>query len=518
MDRLRITCSACGVALLLLALPAVASAADTFADASRPDDSGDCLTLVTACKTISGAVSKAGSGDTVHVVPGLYPENVTLSNGKSLIGIPGNPDPTINPTTGVALTVTGGPAGTISGMTFVSNVANQPEVVLDDDAGSTVVTGNKFIDPTPTSGDNQAGVRTTAQGTPVISDNTFVDLFHGIEVLSPASGMPGVPLISGNDISGVHHVGDGIQVSGIYNGPPYPLTGPTTATLIANKIHGPGAGQSIGVFLTDGGSFSLDAASPATGVTMIRNRIIGGTEGVEVIGNRAPVTMFGDVIARTGSAVSGGDAVLASSVRMAAGVYLGGDLTVTNADIVNNNNLAFELQDNHLTLDSSIVRGGAILTFDGDGTASCTITFSDGMTTSGGPCETFQTSAAPSFVDEATDDYHLTPTGNAALIDQGNPLAPPPGTLDFDGDPRAIDSDAACPLNPVRDIGADEVNPGIPNCAPPPSGGGGPLTPAGPMTPAGPTGQRAAALNRCKHKHSKRGRRRCRKRAKLLPL
>jgi hypothetical protein len=35
-------------------------------------------------------------------------------------------------------------------------------------------------------------------------------------------------------------------------------------------------------------------------------------------------------------------------------------------------------------------------------------------------------------------------------------------------------------------------------------------------TPA--TGQRAAALKKCKHKHSKKKRRKCRKKAKLLPL
>jgi hypothetical protein len=265
------------------------------------------------------------------------------------------------------------------------------------------------------------------------------------------------------------------------------------------------------VFLIDGGSFSNDAASPATGMTMIRNRIIGGTEGVEAIGNRAPVTLFGDVIARTGSAITGGDAVLASSVEDAVtpGVYYGGDLTVTNASIVNNNNLAFEIQDNHLTLDSSIVRGpSGILTSDGDGTASCTITFSDGMSTSGGPCETFQTSAAPSFVNPAADDYHLTPTGNDALIDHGNPAAPAAGSTDFDGDPRAIDSDGTCPLNAIRDIGADELAVPIPDCPLPPT-----TTPPGTTSPPAST----PFKRKCKKKHRRSAtaaKKKCKKRRK----
>jgi len=39
-----------------------------------------------------------------------------------------------------------------------------------------------------------------------------------------------------------------------------------------------------------------------------------------------------------------------------------------------------------------------------------------------------------------------------------------------------------------------------------------------PTPPAGPTGQRAAALKKCKKKHSALARRKCRKKAKLLPV
>ncbi|MDX6616502.1 MAG: hypothetical protein QOD60_1593 [Solirubrobacterales bacterium] len=38
------------------------------------------------------------------------------------------------------------------------------------------------------------------------------------------------------------------------------------------------------------------------------------------------------------------------------------------------------------------------------------------------------------------------------------------------------------------------------------------------VPPMTPTGQRAAALKKCKHKHSKKKRKKCRKRAKMLPL
>ncbi|MGC1800801.1 MAG: right-handed parallel beta-helix repeat-containing protein [Solirubrobacterales bacterium] len=499
MDRLGFTHAVWLAALSLLVLPAVASAADTFADASRPDDSGDCLTPATACKTINGAIGKAGVGDTVRIEPGTYAENVSLSGGISLVAV--SSSPTISPAAGTGVEVTGGPAATIHGLTFSSNVTGSVELQIDDDAGSTMVTGNTFTDPTPMASDNQVGIRTTSKGNPQIANNRLSGLFHGIEVGSPAAGLPGAPLISGNTISGNHDNGDGIQV---VSSSSHAVTGPTGATLVDNLIRDPGSGQSSGVLVLDGGSFSMDTAAPTAALTMVRNRILGGIDGVQDFGARGPVTLFGDVIARTGSIVIGGTAINAAAVNQ-----LGGDLTLTNVDLVNNVNLALELQDNHLTLDSSIVTEGTFKL----GTTTCTITFSDGPTTSGDSCETFQTSAKPSFVDQSTDDYHLTASGNSALIDQGNPAAPPIGSTDFDGDPRAIDADGACPLNPVRDIGADEFNPGIPDCPAPPSGGGGP-----PVSPPGPTGQRAAALKKCKRKHSTTARKRCRKRAKLLPV
>jgi hypothetical protein len=484
---------------VLALIPATACAADTFADSSRPDNAADCLTRATACKTISGidgAVSKASAGSTVHVEPGTYVENVVLSGGISLVADSGNP--TIAPNAGIALAVTGGPAVTIQGLTFSSNVLATPELLLSDAAGSAIVRDNTFIDPTPASGDNQVGIRTTSQGAAKISNNGFSSLMGGIQVLPPAAGVPGAPLISGNAFRGLHDNGVGIRVNSFDS---RTVTGATTATLVGNLIHDPGAGQSVGVQVIDGGSFAADPAAPMAGLTLVGNRILGGIDGLQDFGARAPVTLFGDVIARTGSVTVGGAAITAVAVN-----GVGGDVTVTNADLVNNVNLAFQLQDNHVTLDSSVVSESIFRS----GTSSCTIVFSAGPTTSGDSCQAFQSKAGPSFVNGAADDYHLTATGNEMLIDRGNPASPPPGATDFDGDPRAIDADAGCPVDPIRDIGADEFNPGIPTCLAPPGGSAQAL-------PAGHTGKRAGALKRCKRKHGK-PRKKCKRRAQHLPL
>jgi hypothetical protein len=316
-------------------------------------------------------------------------------------------------------------------------------------------------------------------------------------------------VIGVNTFSGAHNNGNGIQIVGTSSAA---LTGPTTAEVIGNAITATATptNQQTGITIIDGGSFSLDDTVPGTGATLARNRIIGGETGIQVVGNRTPVTLDGDVIARTAF----------TALQESTGVVdpitggLGGDVSMSNVDIVNNANLGAELgQGVHLAIDSSIVRDVLLVdpmqAGNPDPTATCTITFSNGPSAAG-ECATFQSNAVPVFANAGADDYHLAaPPSNPELIDHGNSSPPPPGAIDPDRNPRAIDAVGLCPLTPIRDIGADEFNPGIPSC-PSPSGGG-------PGTIAGPTGQRAAALKKCKRKHGK-ARKRCKRRAKKLPV
>ncbi len=56
--------------------------------------------------------------------------------------------------------------------------------------------------------------------------------------------------------------------------------------------------------------------------------------------------------------------------------------------------------------------------------ATCAITSSRGPTTTpgGSGCANFQTTAVPTFVNTAVNNYHMTSI--SPLIDMGNPLAP----------------------------------------------------------------------------------------------
>jgi hypothetical protein len=254
-------------------------------------------------------------------------------------------------------------------------------------------------------------------------------------------------------------------------------------------------------------------------VTMVRNRILGGGDGLLDFGGQASVTLFGDVIARTGGVDE--NLVVHSAIDASANAGLGGNLTVTNADLIDNADPAVQLGDNHLNLDSSIVTGSIVAT-DPEAAATCTITFSAGPTTSGNSCQTFQTDSAPSFAnpDDPTPDFHLDPARDQAFIDQGNPAAAPlDGTLDLDGEARVIDG--ACPIGAIRDIGADEFNPGILTCSPPPITPPPPVVTPPPRDGAGgmatKTGKRTAALRKCKRRHGA-ARSKCIRRARRLPL
>ena len=107
----------------------------------------------------------------------------------------------------------------------------------------------------------------------------------------------------------------------------------------------------------------------------------------------------------------------------------------------------------------------------------------DGIGTSGTSTylPTNVTDLAPGFVDPAGGDFHLA--AGSALVDAGDPAAPPAGALDLDGDARAIAG--TCGGVARRDIGADEL---ALSCPPAGDDGGGQGAPGGNGMPAGESG------------------------------
>jgi hypothetical protein len=508
----RTSCLTALVAGLLLGLPsgaAAAPSANTFVDNDSANNTAPC-TMVTPCNQINTALADTTTGGTVHVDGGSYPENVVLDGGKSLIAeeFAGTAEASTvidGAATGAAVSVfaastggtiqgftlrsdnaavsLGGDTTAVSGNTFDSTATNSSGVSVNNVSGSLTISGNTFTDNGADDG-RRDGI--SVSDTPVtISGNFFTNLSDPV-FISGASGP-----ISGNDFSGTHvraATGGGVSIEVLPGG------GGATPTIAANFIHAAGSGSTTGVDI-------FQPAAVAAGATLKRNRIIGQTFGVRVTDTTAVVSLDSDLI-------SGGAAGLKAVDLSANG---GGDVTVTNVTSFNNaGNEDIVLQDTALTLDSSIL-SSAPDTQVGSLTATCVITNSRGPTTTGNPCQTFTTSAAPGPNFVLGGSYQLV--AGSPMIDQGNPAAPPGGTLDVNGDPRSIDGN--CDNVARRDMGADEF---VISCPPPvPPVITQPLpTPTPTPTPTA-TGLRAAALKKCKKKHGV-ARRSCKRKANKLPV
>jgi hypothetical protein len=440
---------------LLVAAPANASAADTFVDATRPDDDGSCLTPATACKTIGGGITKAGVGDGVFVVdPAVttaYAESVELDSGKSLRALSPTPTETIidngdgiGGTTPAILVPPSGGGGTIRGFSIRSDYqailardpvaissnrfdefdtltnGSQSNVQLDPGAEASSVTGNVFTDPTPLSTETQRALNLLGAGTATVSGNSFFNFSEAISI----AGALSAPAISANQISGTHpDLGAGAAIHAFLGNP----------TIVANTIERPTFPMATDI--VDG-----VVVEAAAGATLRRNRITDHSRGI-VVNDSPGVTLSSDLIARSRI-----DGLLA--IDSGANQTGPGDVTLTNTTIVESNALTgeIELAQTQLTLNSTIVGTRGI-----GGTGSCLISFSRGPTTTGPSCQAFQTSATPGFVSPGTN-YHLA--AGSAMIDAGDPGTPDFGELDIDGGPRALDAIPPCGVR--RDIGADE--------------------------------------------------------------
>ena len=505
----------------LFAAPASALGADAYVDADTGIDTNPC-TQPQPCLTIQKGIDTASAGATVRVDPDTYPLAIQIGEGKSVSAeeFVGGPEgaATIDGGASPAIDVVASGAGTVSGFTITATTT--PVI---DAAGPVNLTGNSIVVPT------------------VLTVTAF-----GIDV---TAGVAGVVTIDDNEFSGESTGQTAIQIR---NG--------SEASVTDNRIGSPGSGFLTGISVFEGATaeiagntvralFSIGSAggsaitvqdataviadnlvtdvqplpdtvwgiqiidtstAPVASATLRRNQLYGGgaLDGIRIL-DAAPVTMEGDLITGFDVGIRATDVFAANTSNAnvdANGVTAYGN---TTADL--------RFDSATLSLDSSIIGSDIVTTGTGigGGAVGCAITFSRGptMTPGGTGCADFQTSADPAFVAPSPlfgePDLHLAP--GSPMIDAGNPLGPSAGALDIDGDPRVLDGDGQCPETLRRDIGADEFGAPLDCTAVPP--------PAITQT-IQPTGKRAAALKKCKKKfrHNKRKRKKCIKRAKLLPI
>jgi hypothetical protein len=433
-----------GALIAALVLPAKSPAAmDAYADVSVTHNTAPC-TQMDPCKTIAVALTDTSPGGTVHVAPGTYGENVTVTDAKSLLydGSGVQFGAVINGTGSAAVTVdTGESSGTIQGFTIRSTTT---ALQL---SGSGTVSGNLF----DSTGAFSAAIGTSGADAKTISGNQITgngsadrtgillsgsatvtqNLFSGLNRNIFLTG--GSPLIEANEFAaGVPSTSTAIQVQGGTTG--------ASPVITRNYVHE----LVTGVLVQQ-----LGNPSPV-GAALSRNRFVNNSGALSVDNTAGAVTLNSDLFASNGTAIFAIDLMPNPPDQ--------GNVTATNITLWDGS-FGAQLFDAQLTLDSSIFGDAGITP---NGTASCTITNSRGPIIGSG-CDAFQTTAQPQFADQSNIDpalwnYHLAPS--SPMIDQGNSTAPPADALDLDGDPRAIAG--TCGGTARRDIGADEFRPSCP--------------------------------------------------------
>ena len=81
-----LTCRSLLLALFLAVIPTAGASTTWYVDGVNGNDSNDCKSSTTACKTIGHAIALVSSGDTIMVAPATYTENLTISFSLKIIG------------------------------------------------------------------------------------------------------------------------------------------------------------------------------------------------------------------------------------------------------------------------------------------------------------------------------------------------------------------------------------------------------------------------------------------------
>jgi hypothetical protein len=440
---------------------APAAAADFYVDIDVAVPNSGCM-FSAPCKTITQAIADASingtsTPDTIHVGRSLtdYPAVAVTDLAVTLLGNdydftgPGPALSTVDGGSSEGISLTGTQPKTIQGLRIRGGDSAGIDSSLGGNASNVTVQSDTFDDAGP-----GVDYLLALDGSPTIRDNTFTgtDDNTGAPVaidLEPA----GAPTVAGNQISGVKRAmyvfgsptADGSTISGNTVEVKRSDFAPSAGIYLTN-ITGLIAGNTItGVDSTGGslqyavGIYAIATPVQAETLTLRRNRIFDlpgpGSSGVSLY-NKAPTVLEDDVI--TGNATN-----VSTSANLS-------QLSVTNETLWGAAGTEMQADGPAITVDSSIVGAGGVVASSG---GSCASSFSRSPTAGGCGFGI----GTPTFVDAASNNYHLASTGNSLFFDQGNPADPGTGALDIDAEPRALDGIANGICLPRRDIGADEV-------------------------------------------------------------
>lgn len=266
------------------------------------NDSNTCLAPgpATACKTITGAMTKASAGDTINVAIGLYNEQVQITKTLTLLGAQAGVD-----------------ARTRSGAESTIDNACGPVQIMADNVvlDGFTVQGSTMSDPCFLAGIWTNPGFSGTQGGHQILNNIVQNNISGIELDSTSTAGPTLVqhnLIQTNNNPGPGS-GNGIQVNfGLFN-----------ATIDGNKFSGH-VNTSVLV---------IAGVGAANNVTVSNNELVGGT---------SERIVFGSV---TNSAINGNTSIGSTALNGPVRLFGGNSNIAINSNVLKNGVRGIKVDD-----------------------------------------------------------------------------------------------------------------------------------------------------------------------------
>lgn len=327
-------------ATVALALATTVNAATWYVNSSTGNDANDCMTATTACMTITAAVTKASSGDTISVADGSYPELVAVTKTLTINGDQHGVDARSR---SGAESVVGSPIGafqieadnvTIDGFTIQG-------VTADQNANPAGLGAGIWMNP---------GFSSTHGGAQILN-NIIQNNIIGIEFDNDGTIPAKVQfnLIQNNNVPGAGS-GSGIETNfGLMNatidnnkfvgqtGSSILVVAPSSSLAISNNTLDAGIAMLDvnGSTITGNSSIgnvlgaAIDLFGGNSNIVINNNVLDNGKEGVVV---ENPYSMYG-VLPNSGITVSPNNCIAGNSVngmRVDSGAYTGSNINATN--------------------------------------------------------------------------------------------------------------------------------------------------------------------------------------------
>ena len=410
-------------ALLLgtLSLALATATGEWFVNINAPCDSGTGTQTNPFCN-IMDAVDVASSGDTIHIAPGNYFENLVLNKDLTLIGSDGALVTTVDgQRSGSVVTLADGAVVDMTGLTLTDGFAFRGGGVYL--AKTTPAATLTLTDSTVSGNSSGDGGGIFAYAGAVTLENTTVSGNNATNGGGILTTLGGTLTLTSSTVSGntaTYGTGAGIYT---YLG----TLDLTDSTVSGNYCYGSGGG-----FVLWGGSLNL-TRSTVSGNTATDS---GGIAG-----------FFNASLNLTSSAVTGNTTLFGSG----GGITSSGTLSLTNST-VSGNHAVFGIGGGILNQGTSPTVINSILWNNAPDQIYGSATVNRSLVEGGWP-GTGNIDDDPLFVDPANGNFSLQAT--SPCIDAGEPGLSPVGR-DLGGNPRFLDGDLDRVM--VVDMGAHEFD------------------------------------------------------------